>query len=101
MQDACDSSLVVGATPVGVIGEPVAHSAKTKTITGSRRWQSKENVACGLTVARRVEAISRVTLARAASEYCWQTGLHFISISSPEIAGLNGSLHPCTNFNPV
>ncbi len=50
--DASDSSLAVVAKHAGGTDEPDAHSAKTRTITASQFWRSKEKEAFALTIAK-------------------------------------------------
>ncbi|HSZ63571.1 MAG TPA: hypothetical protein VK828_17360 [Terriglobales bacterium] len=59
--DASDSYLAVAAKHAGDTCEPDAHSAKTRAITASQFFRSKEKGACVLIIAKAAAAISRLT----------------------------------------
>src|SRR5579864_9387905 len=72
--DASDSLLAVVAKHAGGTDEPAALSAKTRTITASQFFRSKEKEACVLIIAKAATAISRLTTGKEVRTCCWLTG---------------------------
>ena len=84
--DASDPILRLLQNTLAVPTNRLRISARTKTITASQFWRSKEKEAFALTIAKPAAVISRPTPEKEVRTCCWLTGPQFISTLSPAIA---------------